>query len=91
MPCAFQARRVVFPSLQSISSSNNDRSQTAAALALDKYEKCGSCVWRMRNRDCDESGKALAVVTITIRSHRFVCLVFGECAIATARRVAGLS
>ena len=52
-------------------------SQTAAVLALDKhaldkYEYCMLCVWQMRNRDCEKSGRALVVVTITIRCHRFV-------------------
>ena len=47
------------------------RSQTAAVL-LRVILVCVSVFGECCNRDCDESGKALVFVTITIRSHGHV-------------------
>ena len=47
-----------------LSSSSTNTSTRRSSVYLGFGERC--------NRDCEESGKALAVVTITIRPHRLV-------------------
>ena len=72
-PCALHAKRVVFPlaPVDLVHQQRRHMSQTAAVQIRAAF-LCASVLVEWCNRDCEESGKALVFVTITIRSHRHV-------------------